>query len=254
MNTLDKEQRLTIHFEKGKFNLKELSRMFWKDMLRSINTQIISENKSTHCTSFILSHSSLLIFESYFLLITCGSNKIELFVDKLFNNLKSVPVTSLSYQEQGFNEMEPQDESNFDAIAKKHLNNFNVSISHSKNMRASVFLSPVCTPMKSSNVSQIFMKGISKNALEKDFYKNLHSNAPSNFNSFTLHDHHFEPCGYSLNAIEGGDYFIIHVSPEDQVSYLSFETNALGPEALILATDWLKDSFSPEQFHINSIA
>ena len=27
----------------------------------------------------------------------------------------------------------------------------------------------------------------------------------------TLHDHLFEPCGYSMNALEGGAYYTIHV-------------------------------------------
>lgn len=35
----------------------------------------------------------------------------------------------------------------------------------------------------------------------------------------------FEPCGFSLNGIEGGAYFTIHITPEPQMSFASFETN-----------------------------
>ena len=36
----------------------------------------------------------------------------------------------------------------------------------------------------------------------------------------------FEPCGYSANAIMTGDYYWnIHVTPEKDFSYASFETN-----------------------------
>ena len=36
----------------------------------------------------------------------------------------------------------------------------------------------------------------------------------------------FEPCGYSANAIMSGDYYWnIHVTPEKDFSYASFETN-----------------------------
>merc|ERR1712029_570182 len=49
-----------------------------------------------------------------------------------------------------------------------------------------------------------------------------------------IDDHLFEPCGYSMNAIlsgvqevkhTSGEYLTIHVTPEPEFSYVSFETN-----------------------------
>lgn len=34
----------------------------------------------------------------------------------------------------------------------------------------------------------------------------------------------FEPCGYSMNALNGDKYYTIHVSPEPAASYVSYET------------------------------
>ena len=41
-----------------------------------------------------------------------------------------------------------------------------------------------------------------------------------------IDSHMFQPCGYSCNAIiPGGFYFTIHITPETDFSFASFETN-----------------------------
>ncbi|CAF1592591.1 unnamed protein product, partial [Didymodactylos carnosus] len=47
------------------------------------------------------------------------------------------------------------------------------------------------------------------------------------FPNAKIYDYLFEPCGYSMNGLmPDGYYFTIHITPEPEFSYVSFETNA----------------------------
>ena len=74
--------------------------------------------------------------------------------------------------------------------------------------------------------------------------------ARSLLEGFTLDDHHFDPSGYSLNGIRGDRYFTVHVTPQLEGSYVSFETNfdfRQNPDALVQR---VVDIFRPESFDV----
>jgi len=70
-----------------------------------------------------------------------------------------------------------------------------------------------------------------------------------------LDDYLFEPCGYSMNGVlkddsldsGSGDYVTIHITPEPQFSYVSFETNVAKTSYLELIQRVLK-TFMPGKF------
>ena len=63
----------------------------------------------------------------------------------------------------------------------------------------------------------------------------------------TIDDMAFTPCGYSMNAILHDSYSTIHVTPEKECSYASFETNGLLRNYLPLIRNAL-NVFRPKRF------
>ena len=44
-----------------------------------------------------------------------------------------------------------------------------------------------------------------------------------------IDDYVFEPCGYSMNGVEGGTFSTVHITPEQGFSYASFEICGYAP-------------------------
>lgn len=69
-----------------------------------------------------------------------------------------------------------------------------------------------------------------------------------------LDDFLFDPCGYSMNGfLRSGHYVTIHVTPEADFSYVSFETNAPQASYMELITRILRQ-FGPAKFMMTIFA
>jgi S-adenosylmethionine decarboxylase len=70
-------------------------------------------------------------------------------------------------------------------------------------------------------VSSIFFQANSASAKEMTEKSGIDKLVPGAL----IDDRAFEPCGYSMNAILYGSYSTVHITPEPECSYASFETN-----------------------------
>jgi len=99
-------------------------------------------------------------------------------------------------------------------------------------------------------VMKIFTKEVSSSA--EDATKR--SRIDTIFPNALLDGYLFDPCGYSVNAImPKGYYFTIHITPEPNCSYVSFETNAPDNDYPDLIKRVL-DIFKPGQFILTFFA
>lgn len=75
-----------------------------------------------------------------------------------------------------------------------------------------------------------------------DFVSAKHTTAASGISSLLpraiIDDYVFDPCGYSMNGLEGSAFSTIHITPECEFSYASLElygytADQLNPTAIV---------------------
>jgi S-adenosylmethionine decarboxylase len=103
---------------------------------------------------------------------------------------------------------------------------------------------------------EIMMSGLDQDIMQKHFHKHsfndqtLHESGIGGlFEGATIDEFAFEPCGYSMNGILGEMVFTIHVTPEVEHSYASFECNAHMGDYTELLHKVLR-IFNPSQFMV----
>lgn len=69
----------------------------------------------------------------------------------------------------------------------------------------------------------------------------------------TTDEKQFEPCGYSVNGLLDESYFTIHITPEPECSYVSFETNASHKDYTALINKVVK-TFKPGRWTVTLFA
>lgn len=235
------EKIIELGVQSGSPSLRHLPYAFWQTLVASAGADIISCVKNDACDAYLLSESSLFVWDGRIRMLTCGatqlSNALVLFIERL----GAESIAYATYQRKNEYLLQPQIRS-FDqelayitqTIAGKgyrigqldshhhYLFTANGEAQSSKSLArakplASIELlmyhlrGPLAEYFRSP---QQTVEGI-RDALQLS----------SMFIDFEFDDHLFSPYGYSLNGIKGDRYFTLHITPQEQNSYCSFETN-----------------------------
>lgn len=220
-------------------DFRSLPYEFWETFVSNCDAQILSTISNEFLDSYLLSESSLFVWNNRILAITCGNTMLSQSVEWLVREIGHSGIASIIYQRK--NEYQPQLQSNgffndIDCLEKifpgksyrfGHLDGHYQYLYHSGNK---LVLDP------HDVTSEFLMYGIDSKIADL-FCSNLWEVSQIRkflglndiLKNFTIDDHLFQPCGYSLNAICGRNYVTIHVTPEHDTSYVSLETNSNDP-------------------------
>ncbi|KAL9225805.1 hypothetical protein vseg_001687 [Gypsophila vaccaria] len=275
------EKRLEISFfEPGIFvdpegkGLRALSKAQLDEILGPAECTIVDSLANESVDSYVLSESSLFVYSYKIIIKTCGTTKllnsippILRLADTLFLDVKSVRYTrgsfifpgAQSYPHRSFSEEVAVLDNYFGKLGagskaivmgspgkpqKWHV----YSATAETNYDDPVYTLEMCMTGLDKEKASVFFKSQSASAAVMTESSGIRKILPDS----AICDFDFEPCGYSMNAIEGPAVSTIHITPEDGFSYASFE--AVGYDLQVVDLNQLVERvlacFEPKEFSI----
>jgi len=217
-------------------------RSFYTNLLKKAKAQVVDQFSNSHCDAYILSESSLFVWDHRLTLITCGKTTLSSAVLYLAKCLDPEAIQALFFQRK--NELFPLNQkTSFEydvAQLRKKFKGKALRFGHLDEHHFFLFhLDRSYLPHPKDHTMEILMYDVQGelNSLFKSpaTAEQIRSalNLESSFPGFTLQDHAFQPQGYSLNALRGSEYYTIHVTPQEPGYYASFETNMENPSEVL---------------------
>ena len=218
------------------FDFFSLDDSVFYDWVKSAQTQVLSEIKNDYWKAFLLSESSFFVSQNSVIILTCGITRLIKFLPCFLKSVPSTEIQFLSYERK--NEYFPhkqqtcffEDSKSLESIILGKSYIFGRLDGHHVYLYSSEL--PIDIDEKQGQTLEILMynldAGVRKlflnaNPSKEDVLSELGLN--NFFEDCKVDQHHFDPYGYSLNALKGEFYYTIHVTPEKESSYVSFETN-----------------------------
>jgi len=265
----------------GKTGLRKVEREVWNEMLALVKCSVLNVVSNEYFDAYLLSESSMFVWNGRLILKTCGTTTLLTAVPKLLEIAKSVGlvvVDNLFYSRNKFMFPEKQlvphtsfsSEVDFlDGVLGK-LYKSGVGGSRSKFENGSAYVlgklndehwylyMTEAPPQELTHepapdkTLEVLMGNLDPEAVSVFYRTNSSSAREATMKSgiadlipeATFDDFLFDPCGYSVNGIWGKHYFTIHVTPQEPCSFASFETNILLDDYNELLTK-VKNVFKP---------
>ena len=255
------EKKVELVVSAGAPDLRGLGQRRWHEIVEAAQANVLSCLATEHCDAYLLSESSLFVFQRKMLMITCGRTRLVDAVAELLKDVAPEDVCFLVFERK--NEVFPHRQpTSFyeDACALNELLpgkalRFGDEDEHHLYL---YHLDRAFDGEPGDVTMEILMYGLDRDAADLfDVRKGAADAARARAEAmrlilpgFRTEEHLFEPSGYSLNGVRGKSYGTIHVTPQEHGSYASFETNRpFGDDPSALCNEVL-DVFRPRAFDV----
>lgn len=208
----------------------------WERVVAASNATVLSTISNTQFDAYLLSESSLFVYDRSAVMITCGTTSLVSAVEEMTTFIAHEDVDFLMYERK--NEYRPEDQpTDFDQDVARINRIFpgevaNLGTLEDHHVRLFHYARSNFNPPGDDMTLELLMHDLSPEA-RKIFgdpelsRERLYEATGINqiLSGFQVDDFLFKPVGYSLNAIGEEAYYTFHVTPEEAFSYASFETN-----------------------------
>jgi len=255
------EKKLELVVTPASPSLRSLGEDTWEDVVRAAGAEVISVIRNDHCDAYLLSESSLFVFDDYCVMITCGLTTLVDSVERLLQTISVDSIAFLVYErkKEHFPERQPttflDDARRLHAMVPGRALRFGDQRGHYLQM---FHTTRAFVPETNDPTLEIFMHGIDERVAAQFTMAEASESRSlavalgidSVLPGFDTSEHVFNPGGYSLNALRGEEYYTFHVTPEEIGSYVSFETNYDFREELNALVGAIIELFQPRAFDV----
>ncbi|MCB0379536.1 MAG: hypothetical protein KDD33_13675, partial [Bdellovibrionales bacterium] len=254
------EKKIEVVFQDSLESLRQQPTSTWETLVEKSGAKILSKISNDKMDAYLLSESSLFVYDHYLVMITCGTTRLVHAVQYLVQTFSRESIKAFFYERK--NELLPRAQATDFFSDLKILKQWfdGQSLRYGLEDEHHLFLfydAKNFVPEKTDRTMEILMHGIDPDIIKwfsgnktEDREQWRNKTGVSDIVRGNIDDFIFEPMGYSLNSIEDSKYFTIHITPEAEGSYTSFETNAFDQAEQKQWAEKVLQVFKPRSFDI----
>ncbi len=251
------EKKVEIVIQSGGSSLRP-NKTFWHQVVARANATVLSTLSGSTFDAYLLSESSLFVYDDKVIMITCGTTSLADAIEDIIDFVGVGNIRLLMYERKNEHNPEAQPTSFEDDVAmlRRFVPGEVIRFGETDGTRVFLFHygHSDFKPPENDTTLEILMHGLSDSVRENFSAQNtreqLYEQTGINkvFKGAMVDDYLFEPMGYSVNAAMDQAYYTFHVTPEKACSYASFETNRLWRQDLNSTIQLVLGIFNPEKF------
>eukprot|EP00126_Sphaerothecum_destruens_P006360 Sdes_comp19323_c0_seq1m10477 len=260
--------------ESNECSLRRIPKETLQKLLDLVNCTIVSSNSNKFVDSYVLSESSLFVWDHRFILKTCGTTTLLPAIPALIQlaseyGLKTVDdifFSRKSFKSPGQQHFPHNNFENEVVFLDKMFDNggaYTLGRLNGDCWHLYTLLDKHRLTLPADQTLEILMSELPRETMAC-FYKDpichptakhvsQYSGISDIFPDAVTDEVMFDPCGYSVNGLLGPYYFTIHVTPQPECSYVSFETN-VPREKYQTVVEYVLSIFKPGVFTVTIFA